>query len=197
LERVGIAFLFAPHHHPAMRHVGPARKALGIRTVFNQLGPLANPAGAKRQLIGVYERNLVLPMANALRLLGAERAIVAHGADGLDEISPCGPTWVAELRGGEVSEFEWSPSDFGLEALPWSALAAGVSAEQNAAILREALSDLTSPRSHALLPNAAAALYLAGNASDLKQGAEMARQVIQERKAIAKLEAWIEGGRAK
>ncbi len=134
LEAVGIAFLFAPGHHPTMKKVGPIRRELGFKTVFNQLGPLAYPFGARRQVVGVYQADLVRPMAEALALLGAEHALTVHGMDGLDEISPCGATLCAEVISGEVREFELVPADFGLEALPASALACGNSHEEGAAI---------------------------------------------------------------
>lgn len=183
LEKIGIVFLFAPNHHPAMRHVGPARKALGVRTVFNQLGPLANPAGAKRQLLGVYDESLIMPMAEALLLLGAEHAYVVHSQEGLDEISPCGPTAAAVVREGHVEQTRLSPEDFGLDPLPWEALAPGADAQENAEILREALEDKDSPRAAALLPNAAAALHLAGLAGSLEEGADLARAAIASGRA--------------
>jgi anthranilate phosphoribosyltransferase len=179
LENVGIVFLFAPNHHPAMKHVGPARKALGVRTVFNQLGPLANPAGAKRQLVGVYGAQMVRPMAEALLLLGAERAFVVHGDMGMDEVSPCGKTLAAEVVGGEVRDIVLTPRSFGLDPLPFESLAAGKDAKENAKILKEAVTKPDSPRSQAVLPNAAVALLLAGVATDLKDGAERAREAVK------------------
>ena len=193
LDKIGIAFLFAPNHHPAMRHVGPARKALGVRTVFNQLGPLANPAGAKRQLVGVYDESLIEPMAEALLLLGAEHAYVVHSSEGMDEISPCGPTSVAVVYKGRVSTASLSPKDFGLDPVPWEALAPGADAQANADILKEALEDQDSPRAAALLPNAATALHLCGIAGSLEQGAHLARAAIASGKArqtLRELAAW-------
>jgi anthranilate phosphoribosyltransferase len=187
LENVGIAFLFAPNHHPAMRHVGPARKAIGVRTVFNQLGPLANPAGAKRQLVGVYDPAMLAPMAEALSLLGAERAYVVHSEEGMDEVSPCGRTFVALVAGGSVAKTELVPRDFGLDELAASALEPAQDAEGNAAILREALEDAASPRAQALLPNAAVALTLAGLAEDFSMGAQLARAAIEDGRASSTL----------
>ncbi len=184
LDQVGIVFLFAPNHHPAMRHVGPVRKAIGVRTVFNQLGPLANPAGAKRQLIGVYDPGMVRPMAEALALLGAERAYVVHGDMGMDEVSPCGKTLVAEVYGGEVKDAVLTPRSFGLDPIPFEALAAGTDAKTNAKMLKEALSKADSARAVALLPNAAVALLLAGVATDLQDGADKAREAIRSGKAL-------------
>jgi anthranilate phosphoribosyltransferase len=188
LENVGIAFLFAPHHHPAMRHVGPARKAIGVRTVFNQLGPLANPAGARRQLVGVYDLSLVMPMAEALALLGAEHAYVVHSEEGMDEVSPCGKTFVAVVSEGAVVQTELSPRDFGLDALTFADLEPGTDAASNAAILREALGDAESARARALLPNAAVALVLAGVAGDFPSAASAAHAAIADGRASATLE---------
>ena len=188
LNEAGIVFMFAPAHHPAMRHVGPARKALGLRTVFNQLGPLANPAGARRQLIGVYEQAMVRPMAEALVRLGVERALVVHGEDGLDEISPSKPTRYAKVVGGQLTEGRWTPGDFGLKELSEAHLDPGESVAANAAILREAISVASSPRSAAVLPSAAAALWLAGLVEDLPRGARMAREAIATGAAARKLQ---------
>lgn len=189
LEENGIVFLFAPSHHPAMRHVGPARRELGFRTVFNALGPLANPAGCRRQVIGVFQPYLLEPVAEALCRLGTERAIVAHGADGLDEVSPSGPTQVVRVEDGRRWAEVLEPATFGLDPVAAEHLAPGASAEENALILREALSDPQSPRSRALLPGAACALVMAGLAESFRVGADMARQAVADGKAIQKLEA--------
>src|SRR5438132_2917002 len=132
IDECGIGFLFAPRHHAAMRHVAPLRKELGLRTLFNLLGPLANPAGARRQLLGVYASHLVPVMARTLAELGCDRAFVVHGHDGLDEISTSGPTRIAEVRGSEVREFELLPEDVGVERAPLEALRGGDSAENAA-----------------------------------------------------------------
>jgi len=178
LDSAGVTFLFAPLHHAGLKAVGPVRRALGVRTVFNQLGPLANPAGAKRQLVGVYDHSLLMPMAEALRLLGAETAFVVHSADGLDEASPCTETFYVHLSGEELIEGSFHPSDFGLDPLPLAAMAPGQSPEENAAFLREALTDPTSMRCKALLPNAALALWLGGMADGPRKGAAMALEAV-------------------
>lgn len=178
LRRHGIVFLFAPAHHRAMRHVGPARKALGVRTVFNQLGPLANPAGAKRQLIGVYDRSLVAPMAEALVLLGAERAFVVHSEEGLDEVSPCGPTFAIEVRGGGLTEHTLTPGTFGIEPVSLNEIGPGDTVESAASALVAALSGKDEVRARALLPDAAVALVLAGVAADFPEGAQTAQDAI-------------------
>ncbi len=192
LETIGIVFLFAQAHHPAMRHVAPVRRELGIRTLFNQLGPLANPAGADAQLIGVYDPDLMAPMAEALALLGIRKALVVHGADGLDEISPCGPTSFVLVEGGELRRGEMGPSDFGLEPLAQEALAPGRDLEESVAILREAISDVGSPRCRAAIPGAAAALWLAGLAKDLAEAARLAQESVRRGTALRKLESLVE-----
>ena len=179
LETAGIIFLFAPSHHPAMKHVGSARKQLGFRTVFNQLGPLANPAGAQRQLIGVYELAIMRSMGEALKELGAERALIVRGTDGLDEISPCAPTEYVKLENDYVSVGTFSPKDFGLEPVDPAALAPGQSLHESAQILEEAITKPNSPRSAAILPNAAAALWLGGISDTLTEGAERARAAVE------------------
>jgi len=192
LETIGIVFLFAQAHHPAMRHVAPVRRELGIRTLFNQLGPLANPAGADAQLIGVYDPDLMAPMAEALALLGIRKALVVHGADGLDEISPCGPTSFVLVEGGELRRGELGPSDFGLEPLAQEALAPGRDLEESVAILREAISDVGSPRCRAAIPGAAAAVWLAGLAKDLAEAARLAQESVRRGAARRKLESLVE-----
>lgn len=188
LESVGIVFLFAQAHHHAMRHVGPARKQLQVRTVFNQLGPLANPAGATRQLIGVYDPALMRSMGEALNLLGTQRALIVHGDDGLDEISPVGTTHYIKVWDGRVSPGQFGPADFGCDPVDPSALAPGDSLESNAAILREAISDGGSPRAQVVVPSAAAAIWLAGLAHDLKEAAALARETVRDGRAARKLD---------
>jgi anthranilate phosphoribosyltransferase len=187
IETHGIAFLFAPAHHSALRIVGAARKELGIRTVFNQLGPLANPAGARRQLIGVYEAGLMRSMGEALKALNAERALLVHGQDGLDEISPVAPTDYVKLWDGRVSTGTFELRDFGLEPIDPEALLPGETADENAVILTEAVSNPDSLRSQAILPNVAAALWLAGVVDDPKSGVEVAREAIADGRALQKL----------
>lgn len=190
-SEAGIVFMFAPVHHPGMRHVGKARKELGFRSVFNQLGPLANPAGAKRQMIGVYEPGLVEPMAQALAKLGAERAIVVHGEDGLDEISPCGPTKAAFVLNGDVRLTTIGPGDFGLSPVPESSLEPGDDAAENATILQLAISELGSSRSKAILPSAAMTIWLSGAADDLAKARTMAEESIESGMAAEKLEQFV------
>lgn len=192
LEATGMVFMFAQSHHPAMKHVAKARRELGQRTIFNQLGPLLNPAGAKRQLIGVYDAGLMRHMGEALNALGTERAYLVHGLEGLDEISPCGPTEVVRVWHGKVSGEVLTPEDFGLEPVTNDALLQADDVEGAAAILREAITDPDSPRARAVLPSAAAAIHLADLAGDLKEAAALARTSIADGKALEKLERLIE-----
>lgn len=195
LRELQVAFLFAPLHHPAMRHVGPVRKSLPIRTVFNQLGPLANPAKATRQIIGVYDEALLKPMAEAVQALGIARAWIVRGQDGLDEISPCAPTRVAEVSSTGIHEFTVNPADFGLHPIDLGALTPGETPADNATILAEALTDAESPRSRAILPGAAAALYISEVAASLPEAAKLARSVIAEGGAARQLDALREATR--
>lgn len=188
LEQDGLVFLFAPAHHPAMRHVGKARKDLGVRTVFNQLGPLANPAGAKRQLIGVYDDGLMRSMGEALNLLGAERALLVHGDDGMDEISPVTSTQAIRVWDGRVEPVTLRPEDFGREPIGPEALLPGDDAQANAEILREAIGDPDSPRAAAILPSCGATLWLAGVADSLPEATELALAAIASGAALRKLE---------
>ncbi len=191
LEKAGIVFLFAPTHHPAMRHVGPARKALGVRTVFNQLGPLANPARASRQLIGVYDRSLLKPMAEALRLLGTERAFVVHSEEGMDEISPCGKTYAIEVSGDKLTERVFVPKTFKIEPVSFNEIVAGGSVEEAASALTEALTDPQSPKARALIPNSSIALLLAGIVGDPIEGANRARKAIEDGSALNTLKEMV------
>jgi anthranilate phosphoribosyltransferase len=188
-ERIG--FLFAQRHHPAMRHVAPVRRELGLRTLFNLAGPLSNPAGVRRQLIGVYDAAVIEPVAEALTLLGAKRAWVVHGAGGLDEISLSGETKVAEVRErGGVRMFTVTPEQAGLTRAMVSTLRGGSSAE-NARILRSVLEGEISPRRDAVLLNAAGALVVADRAEDLREGADIAARAIDSGAALARLEALV------
>jgi anthranilate phosphoribosyltransferase len=185
-----IGFMFAPAHHPAMRHVGPTRVELGTRTIFNLLGPLSNPAGVKRQMVGVFSRQWVEPLATVLRNLGSERAYVVHGSDGLDEITICGPTTVASLEAGEVRMFEIAPEDVGLKrAKPESLL--GGDAEHNARALLAVLKGERGPFRDVAVLNAAAALVVAGKAKDLGQGVGLAQKSIDSGEAEGSLERLI------
>jgi len=188
LDTVGIVFLFAQAHHQAMRHVGPARKELQVRTIFNQLGPLMNPAGAKRQLIGVYDPGLMRSMGEALKLLGAERALIVHGDDELDEISPVTGTHYIKVWEGRVTPGHFTPIDFGVGPVDPSALLPGKTLGDNATILREAVSDFKSARFRAVQPSAAAAIWLAGLAEDLVEAAGIALEAVEFGRAAAKLD---------
>jgi anthranilate phosphoribosyltransferase len=190
LEEVGIAFLFAPILHSAMKFVQPARRELRLRTVFNLLGPLTNPAGASAQVVGVYSVDLVEKLAEALSMLGLHRAMVVHGLDGLDEITITGPTRVAEVREGTVRTFEIDPEEFGIARAPLETISGGDAAE-NARMIRDVLSGKKSPRRDVVLLNAAAALVVAGKTNDMKAGMSAATKSIDAGSALGKLEALI------
>lgn len=192
IEEVGVGFLFAQRHHPAMRHVGPIRKELPFRTVFNCLGPLCSPAGAPYQVVGVYEERLVPLLAEALRALGTRRALVVHGRDGLDELSTLGPTLVAEATPQGVSEYVVMPADLGLRMVTAKDLAPGDDTAGNAAITRSILAGEAGPRREIVLLNAAAALYAAGSAETLVEGLTLAAQSIDSGRASATLDRLIE-----
>ena len=193
IEETGIGFMFAVHHHAAMRHVGPVRAELGFgfRTVFNLLGPLSNPAAANRQLMGVFDARWVEPLAHVLHKLGSERAWVVHGSDGLDELTTTGPSQVAELRKGEVEVFEVQPEDIGLpRAAPEDLVGGDPSA--NAAAMREVLDGKPSPYRDIVVLNAAATLYITNKAQNLQDGAEMAALAIDDGGAQKVLEMLVE-----
>ncbi len=191
IEEAGVGFMFAPMHHAAMKHVGPARVQLGTRTIFNLLGPLSNPAGVKRQLVGVFSREWVEPLAHVLNGLGCEAAWVVHGNGGLDEISPSGPTAVAELRNGEVRTFEISPEDAGLSRRDFEEIRGG-DAEHNAKALRAVLSGEKNAYRDAVLLNAGAALVVAGKAADIADGVKLAAESIDSGRARTALEKLVE-----
>ena len=186
INDVGIGFLFAPRHHAAMRHVGPTRQELGFRTIFNLLGPLSNPAGANRQLLGVFDKQWVEPLAQVLKKLGSERAWVVHGSDGMDELTTTGPSTVAELRKGEVTVFEVTPEDAGLERATPEDLAGGTP-DENAAAMTALLDGETGAYRDIVLLNTAAALMVCNKADNLKEGAEMAALAIDDGGAKAVL----------
>ena len=191
IEELGIGFLFAPSHHAAMRHAAPVRRELGIRTLFNLLGPLANPASATHQVVGVFDPHRLEQLAEALGSLGLSGAWVVHGEGGLDEVSPSGPTRVAQLRDAQVSTFELSPASFGLEPVPAAALRGGDAAE-NAQIIRGVLAgDEGAPRA-AVVINAAAALCVSGAAPDAMAAARMASEALDSGAAEATLRSWAE-----
>jgi anthranilate phosphoribosyltransferase len=193
-----ICFMMAPRHHAAMRHVGPTRVELGTRTIFNLMGPLSNPAGARRQLTGVFAREWVVPLAEVLGKLGSERAWVVHGSDGLDELTTTGPSYVAELKNGKVTGFEATPEQAGLPYASAADLKGGDPAT-NALALNAVLDGHPGPYRDIVLYNAAAALLVADKAPDLKAGARMAMAAIDSGKARQTLQALIAvttGGKA-
>ncbi|MCW5751936.1 MAG: anthranilate phosphoribosyltransferase [Alphaproteobacteria bacterium] len=187
LHEVGIGFLMAPRHHGAMRQVGPTRVELGTRTIFNLLGPLSNPAGAKRQLLGVFAREWLEPMAQTLAKLGSERVWVVHGSDGLDEITTTGPTHVAELKDGRVSTFEVTPEDAGLPRATAASLKGG-DAATNALAINAMLEGRPGAYRDIVLMNAAAALIVAGRAGSLKEGVALGTEAIDSGRALKVLE---------
>ncbi len=191
LAEAGVVFMFAPLLHPAMRHVAPVRQALGITTIMNLLGPLTNPAGVRRQVVGVAEPEFLDLVIQALSQLGHTRALVVHGEPGLDEISPCGPTHVAELRRGRVSTYQVTPEALGLKSVAPESLAGGEPA-QNAAVVRAVLTGQErGPARTAVLINAAAAFYVAGPAPSLAEGVTASARAIDSGAASATLEALI------
>ena len=182
LDGAGVAFMFARAHHSAMRHVAPVRAKLGIRTIFNLLGPLSNPAGAQFQVLGVFAPEWTRPMAEALAQLGATKAWVVHGRDGIDELSIAGASHVCEVENGAIREFEIHPSDAGLDTSPLSRLE-GSSVADNALAITDLLDSQEGPFRDAVLLNAAAGLHVLGKAADLKEGAAMATDAIDSGKA--------------
>jgi anthranilate phosphoribosyltransferase len=195
IEEIGIGFLFAPAMHAATRHASEARKQIGVRTVFNLLGPLTNPANATVQMAGVYDAKLTALVAGALGELGVKRAMVVHGADGLDEISLSGETLVSEWRDGKVRNFSVTPEDFGLKRAPLEAIRGG-DAKENAGVMHKILGRSLLYREHGaqreiVLANAAAALVVAGKAADFLEGAQLAAESIDSGAAREKLEALV------
>ena len=190
LSDANIAFFFAPTFHPAMKHAGPTRRELGIRTVFNLLGPLTNPAGATRQIVGVPRSELTEPIARALMLLGSARAWVVHGADGIDEISTTGHTKVSECRDGAVNTFYIHPSDFGVSKASPDELRGG-DAVQNAGIIRHVLSGQRGAHRDVVVFNAGAALFVAGKVSSVDDGIRAAEAAIESGAASATLAAMV------
>lgn len=186
LDEAGLCFMLAPRHHAAMKHVGPTRVEMGTRTVFNLLGPLSNPAGVRRYLLGVFGRQWIEPLAAVLNELGTERAWVVHGSDGLDEMTITGPTYVAELKDGKVRTFEVSPKDAGLSTSAPESIK-GADAAANAAAVRAVLGGAKNAFRDIVLLNAAAALLVAGKAEDLRSGAALAARSIDSGKAQAAL----------
>ena len=195
LAEAGIAFLFAPTYHPAMRHAAPVRQGLKLRTIFNLLGPLSNPAGVKRQMIGVFSPIWLEPIAEAMRRLGAEHVWVVHGCDGLDELSTTGPSQVVELKQGEIRRFELSPGDAGLPLTDLDGLLCGAPADSAASIIA-LLDGARGPFRDIVLLNSAAALIVAGRAQSLAEGVELAAASIDGGKAAQALARLIAVGKA-
>jgi anthranilate phosphoribosyltransferase len=194
IEAVGFGFMFAPRHHSAMRYVVPVRKALGVRTIFNFLGPLTNPAGARLQVIGVSDPSKIETMAGALGELGTDRALVVSSADGLDEFSVSGATRVVELRDGQLSTYDVMPQEVGLEPAKDGAVGAGTP-EENARVLRGVLTGQPGTERALAVMNAAAAIYVGGRAESLREGVERAEESIDSGAAVAKLDGYLEFAR--
>ncbi len=187
IDELGFGFLFAPSHHPAMRHAAAVRRELGTRTVFNVLGPLTNPAGARAQIVGVYSPQLVRTIADVLARLGSRRAFVVHGAAGIDELSPAGPNLVCEVVDGEVHEREIDPLDLGVPRCAPAELRGG-SPEQNAQVIREVFAGRDGAARDAILLNAAGAIAAGGHAADLREGLALARDAVASGAAGERLE---------
>ena len=192
LKKINICFLFAQNYHIAMKYVAPIRKELGIRTVFNILGPLSNPAGANMELMGVYDQSLVEPLAQVMANLGVNRGMVVYGQDSLDEISMCAPTSVCEIRDGKFTSYEITPKQFGYERCEKGALTGGTPAE-NAEITKAILKgEEKGPKRQAVCLNAGAALYIAGKAASIEEGVKLAESLIDSGAALKKLEEFVE-----
>ena len=186
IGQAGVGFMFAPSHHSSMKHVGPSRVELGTRTIFNLLGPLSNPAGARRQVTGVFSRQWVEPLAHVLKNLGSEACWICHGEGGMDEIVPTGTTWISELKDGQVTSFEITPEAVGLKRSSFAELTGGEAA-QNADALRHVLAGKPSAFRDAAVMTAGAALVVAGKAADLTQGVSAAQTAIDSGAAEAAL----------
>lgn len=192
LKKINICFLFAQNYHIAMKYVAPIRKELGIRTVFNILGPLSNPAGANMELMGVYDQSLVEPLAQVMANLGVDRGMVVYGQDSLDEISMCAPTSVCEIRDGKFTSYEITPEQFGYERCEKGALTGGTPAE-NAEITKAILKgEEKGPKRQAVCLNAGAALCIAGKATSIEEGVKLAESLIDSGAALKKLEEFVE-----
>jgi len=191
ISEVGIGFMFAPNFHHAMKHAAPVRRELGVRTIFNILGPLTNPAGAKNQLLGVFKADLTGVLAQVLLRLGSRHAIVVHGNDGLDEITISGSTRIAELKAGEIREYTVHPEDFGLERAAIESLQVN-NTEEARAMLLSVLDNNPGPARDIVLLNAGAAIYVAGKADSLAEGVEAARNMLASGAAKQKMQALIE-----
>ena len=196
IDELGFGFLFAPAHHPAMRHAASVRRELATRTVFNVLGPLTNPAGARAQIVGVYSADLVRTIAEVLAQLGARRAFVVHGAGGIDELSPCGPNHVYEVRDGRVAERTIDPAEVGVEPCSPEELRGGSPAE-NAQAIRDVFAGARGAAREAILLNAAGAIAAAGHAEDLRDGLELARRAVDSGAAAERLDQLVAFSRAR
>jgi len=190
IEKVGLGFMFAPAHHPAMKHAAPVRKDLGVRTLFNILGPLTNPAGAERQMMGVFHPDLVGIQVRVLQRLGSKHVMVVYGLDGLDEISISGPTYVGELHKGEIREYELHPSQLGLELYDRRAIQVNT-VEDSKAMILAVLENQPGPALNIVLLNAGAAIYVSGHAKSVETGIERARRVIAKGEAKQKLDEFV------
>lgn len=190
VEAVGVGFLFAPLFHSAMRYAVAPRREMAVRTIFNVLGPLTNPASAPHQLVGVYSREWLRPLAEVLRELDSRHVLVVHAQDGLDEISIAAPTWVAELVDGEVREYTISPEQFGIERTPLEAVAAS-DAVESLALIRQAFAGEPGPAADIITLNAGAAIYAAGLATSLEAGLARARDMLESGEAARKLEQFV------
>jgi len=190
VDTIGIGFMFAPNHHSAMKHAAPVRRELGVRTLFNLLGPLTNPAGARRQIMGVFDKALTAKLAHVLHQLGSEHVLVVHGADGMDEISFSGDTYVAELKDGNVSEYMLNPRQFGM-GLHRAESIRVQNAEESKVMILAVLDGQPGPARDIVLLNAGAAIYVAGQASSLLDGLTRAAQVIDDGTAKAKLHSLV------
>jgi anthranilate phosphoribosyltransferase len=195
IDELGFGFLYAPLHHPAMRHAGPVRRELATRTVFNVLGPLTNPAGARGQVVGVFAEELAAVVAEALAILGTHRAFVVHGAGGIDELSPAGPNLVYEVRDGDIHRMVVEPEELGLAPSDPTALRGGTPAA-NAAAIREVLGGAAGPARDAVLLNAAYALVVAGRVEDPRDGLQLAANAIDTGAAAERLDELVAFSRA-
>lgn len=191
VDSIGVGFMFAPNHHSAMKHAAPVRRELGVRTLFNVLGPLTNPAGASNQVIGVFQKELTVKLAQVLKQLGSSHVMVVHGADGMDEISISGPTFVAELKEGAVREYTVKPQDFGLQAAPLNNIQVS-NADEAKAMLEAVLNNQAGAARDIVLLNAGAAIYVSGIAATLAEGVAKATAEIATGAAKQKLEQLVQ-----
>lgn len=191
VEQIGIGFMFAPSHHSAMKHAAPVRRELGVRTLFNLLGPLTNPAGAKNQVMGVFDKDLTGKLAHVLKQLGSRHVLVVHGADGMDEISFAGDTYVAELKDGRVTEYVLNPRQFGMQLHQPESIRVQ-NAEESKAMILAVLEGQAGPARDIVLLNAGAAIYVAGLVESLQAGIQRAAQAIDDGSALKKLRQLVE-----